>query len=48
MGKNGKSRGRKSLKNKTRDVIEMREMRERVGRNPKKPHFYDVTWLIFE
>ena len=43
----------KSLKKQPRDVINMRETRGEVGKKtPKKrwiiPHFYDVTWLIFE
>ena len=35
-----------------RDVIKMREMRGEVEKKTLKkliiPHFYDVTWLIFE
>ena len=51
----GRGGGGKSLqkKNRTRDVIKMREMRGEVGKKtPKKrwiiSHFYDVTWLIYE
>ena len=45
--------GTKCLKNQPYDVIKMREMRGEGGKKtPKKemdnPHFYDVTWLIFE
>ena len=40
----------KCLKNQLCDVIKMREMREVGKKNPRwiNPHFYDVTWMIFE
>ena len=48
-----KQGGTKCIKNQPCDVIKMRKMRGEVGnKTPKKswiiPHFYDITWLIFE
>ncbi len=43
----------KCLKSQQCDVIKMKEMRGEVGKNPRNngwtiPHFYDITWFIFE
>ena len=43
------SRGRKSLKNQTRDVIKMREMRGEVEKKtPKKYFFSEVVECLFK
>ena len=39
------SRGRKSLKNQTRDVIKMREMRREVGKKPLKKDEYSLLFM---
>ena len=51
--KNKDDNFQKLSKNQPCDIIKMRNMRERMGKEtPKKrwiiPHCYDVTWLIFE